>query len=602
MIFFLPLTFLLWLFAFRGFLTGELGFTSDAVSYYNHIKFYIDSLAQGVFPLWDPLWSNGVPNDFFLRRFGAYNPLFLIILIFNKIGIPYLFSYLSFLAIYYFIGMVGFYKLAQRLFQNNIAAFTAYLLLMFSSVGTRLFDSYLLLIIVPGIWFFYCLVGFAQTQKKHYFLGVTFAFMVLATTYIPFYFLIIFGMFLFWFSIFYSKNLITFFKNFTVFFKNNKILVVICVLAAILSFLPGLLFMQESSSGSIALPQRNFTSSESHQLSVGLETITSWGILEDITYSIPFLKDITTFKFAVLYVPPFALVILLLGLFSGMTKRLVFLFVWGISLFVMFSPHAPVYHFLHKYVFFFKYFRNLHFFLWFALVPIFVLFVAEQMRGLCRGKPIRLVLFLLTILIAAHPLYTYHYLNKNSAKAPKAYQYDKPYLKFSFINSRPSLALYYATPWYQKLVQDTDPEILSKYLQYKFIVYDQAWTRSKEADFKIDGIEGKILFENTAEFQVTHYDGNSIKIKTNFSEEKFLVYNDNFHPKWQAFINGKKMEILRTHIAFKGLHIPAGKNEVYLRYGSVGEYMWNYFLLLVFYGMFLSYIFLWVRDSRYVQK
>jgi len=386
--FLFPLSFLIWLLCFRQFFTGELAFFSDAKSYYNHIQFFIKNLAHGVFPLWDTTWNCGLPNEFFLRRFGAFNPAFLLILIPYKMGFPFLFSYLFFLAIYYFIGMLGFYGLAQRVLGDQRAAFAAYLLLMFSSLGTRLFDSYILLIIVPLVWFFYCLVAFfqdssqfcgfperaqtnvllghcarpgnpqnweapffqeeSQGRQRHYFLGITFTSMILFSTYIPFYFLMIFFTFLICYAALYFKQLRLIGRNVIQFAKNNKVLVGLCVMAMILSALPGVLFMQESTRGELAVPFRHSASSEGNQIGVGLQTITSWGMLEDIVFSAAFHKDVRLFNFAVLYIPLFAYVVLFFGIFTSMTKKLFFFFMWGIGVFIMFSPYTSVYHFLYK--------------------------------------------------------------------------------------------------------------------------------------------------------------------------------------------------------------------------------------------------------------
>jgi len=142
-------SFLVWIFCFREFLLHQYSLISDSYSYYNHIKFYIDNLAHGIYPLWDTNWSDGIINEFFLRRIGSYNPFFLLILIFKTLGLPHILSYFSFLTIYYFIGMIGFFMLANCFFRDTRVAFTAYLLLMFSSLGTRLFDSYILYMTIP---------------------------------------------------------------------------------------------------------------------------------------------------------------------------------------------------------------------------------------------------------------------------------------------------------------------------------------------------------------------------------------------------------------------------------------------------------------------
>jgi len=194
------LSFALWIFSFRGFLAGELTLTGDAIAYFEHMKFYLDQISRLVYPLWDFTRNWGVPVELFLRRIGSFNPLFFLIIFLDKLGLAYETSYLLFLAGYYFLGMVGFYLLAKRFFNNTSAAFSAYLLLMFSSLGTKIFDSYIILTFVPTVWFFFFLVAFVQAQEKRFFLGITFTTMILLTTYIPFYFLTIFLFFIFCFK------------------------------------------------------------------------------------------------------------------------------------------------------------------------------------------------------------------------------------------------------------------------------------------------------------------------------------------------------------------------------------------------------------------
>ena len=136
---------------------GELAIQDDAITYYDHIKFFVDNMKHGVYPLWDPTWNGGVPNEFFLRRMGDFNPFFFLIVFLNKLGFSYHISYFSFVTAYFFLGLFGFFKLAQLMFNNTFSAFTAYLLLAFSSFVVLLFNSFLVLLLTPTIWFFYFL-------------------------------------------------------------------------------------------------------------------------------------------------------------------------------------------------------------------------------------------------------------------------------------------------------------------------------------------------------------------------------------------------------------------------------------------------------------
>ena len=195
--------------------------------------------------------------------------------------------------------------------------------------------------------------------------------------------------------------------------------------------------------------------------------------------------------------------------------------------------------------------------------------------------------------------------------------------------------LYYVSRWHDILRRGLKPDVFRKYMYHKWIVYDtveyvdddlgdgesidelrwqktferieKAFEQNKNIAFlslkdknrkhtskQTQGVSLPVCLEssipnrppgcvygsqppihiekNSLEFQVLDYDVNSISVQTNFSVEKFLVYNDNFHSRWQAFMDGKKVDLFRANIAFKGVWVPAGEHTLKLRYGSVGRY------------------------------
>ena len=75
-----------WLFTFRDYFTGRTTLFSDATSYFDHTRFFLENLKKGVFPLWDYFWNHGSSNEFFLRRLGAYNPIYLWMLVLKSVG------------------------------------------------------------------------------------------------------------------------------------------------------------------------------------------------------------------------------------------------------------------------------------------------------------------------------------------------------------------------------------------------------------------------------------------------------------------------------------------------------------------------------------
>jgi len=375
------LTVLVWIFCFRVFLLREAPLISDAVSFYDHLKFYIDNISIGVYPLWDPLWSCGSPNEFFLRRIGPFNPLLLLLAIPYKLGLSYWAVFASFITFYYFLGMVGFYKLALEVLKDKKSALLAFVLLTFSSLGTRVFDSYIMMFMTPTIWFFYFLLVFGRTMQKYALAGLVFCVMLLMTTYIPFYFFVIALTFALFFLLVFPKESRDFLFHLIQFIRRNPWFFLLCLAAVAMSFIPGFMFFKQAGQGTFAMPLRHFNAGTQNVLSVESDVATYWAIPEDLLFSLFYLEDLRLFDFAVFYVPVLSLLFLVLGLFTHTNRKLAFMFIWGFFLFLMGSPYlVPVYDFLHRHVFFFKYFRNLHFFLWLVILPLLILFVVEQLR------------------------------------------------------------------------------------------------------------------------------------------------------------------------------------------------------------------------------
>lgn len=382
--FLIPLAFLLWTCALWNFLSGRVALSSDAISYYEHTKFFIDQIGRGQFPLWDPYWSGGVPNDFFLRRIGPYNPFLLIPLVLNKLGISFFSAYMVFQAGYFFFGMTGFYCLARKLLKDESAAFLALLLLTFSALGTRMFDSYMLLITIPVIWFFYFLVAFFIEPRRSHAAGLTVAMMFLLTTYIPLFFLIILLSFIGLYALIFWRDLPGRIVALAAFIGRNRRFSALCAAAIIIALIPGLSFFGDAGKGGIAIPGRHYNTEAKHVLVVEPQLLSPWSMMEEFFFSF-YYSDLTRVAFAIVYVPLFALLVLGAGVFSRLTRLFVLLFMWGTCLLLFSMPIGfPLYNFCYQHFGFVKYFRNLHFLLWFAGMPIFVMLVGESWSALAE--------------------------------------------------------------------------------------------------------------------------------------------------------------------------------------------------------------------------
>lgn len=687
--------------------------TSDAVAYYEHNTFFIEQIVRGVYPLWEPGRDNGVPIELYLRRIGSYNPFILMPLLFRAVGVEKLQSYLLFIVIYYFLGMVGFYKLAKVIFNDRLTAFFSYLILMFSSLGTRLFDSYILFTIIPLIWFFYFLVDFGKQPQKHSFFGLIFTLMILFTTYVPFFFINIFITFLLMFCVFYFTSLKDILSRVFTFIKENKLVFILGVLALGISFTPGILLFQQMSRGEIVVPMRGNKSTDTNALSVAIETVTSWGMEEDLVYALSF-RDLRKFKFAIIYLPFFSYLILFLGSMTFINRKKIFFLLWTFGLLLMFSHYLPMYTFLNKHVFYFKYFRNLHFFLWMIILPVFVLFLGSLFQSLVNMKMKSLkikilwigfvlivhgiffyyfmekysitstrltvifsfLLFLglilmrneekkenilktgiilvsLFLVICVQPGEVYYYLSQNYSSPGKVkYRYDHGVYTFirlpskeskekrinnrflgknnslnSFVSVRENPEMYMGVKWGYLLFQNLNRFTLDNYMSNQLMAYDQVELLDENPlDLEILGkkfaqLENKafvsnpeavenimsnlsardiqpfveIIEEGSPFLKITDFDVNDLRATTNFPNEKFLVYNTNFHHDWQAYIDGKKVRIYRSNFAFIGFMVPGGEHQVHLLFAPKWKHFLNWFLLVLFQGMLWGVLIFWFR-------
>jgi len=121
--FFLILSFVVWMAVFSIFFSGEIKLQGDAQAYYEHFEFYVQNISRGVYPMWERTRQEGVSIQLFMRRIGEFNPLYWLLIIPFKCGIPFEAVYLSFLALYFFFGCMGFYVLARQLWKQASLAF-----------------------------------------------------------------------------------------------------------------------------------------------------------------------------------------------------------------------------------------------------------------------------------------------------------------------------------------------------------------------------------------------------------------------------------------------------------------------------------------------
>jgi len=374
-----------WGFCFRHFFLGHLPLFEDAISYADHIRFYTDNLSHGVYPLWDPTWCDGAPNDFFLRRIGDANPLLFLIVLLKWFGVSSSTAYLIFLGVYYFLAGWAFYLIARLLLVDRFFAFMAYVLLLFSSWGSEIFYNYIIIIFLPIIWFFYFLLSFSRKAQRAYFLGICFCAGMIVTTYIPFFFLTIMVVFSFLCALFYWHELSDFLKRSLGFFIKNKVFTILCICFLLISCIPGLLFYKESKSGDFVLPGRHSGADSSSAIAVGLDNVASGDIISH-GYFDRILDNHTHLDMGDIYLPYVFFLILLTSTFARAYKLIFFLLfnILAIALITVTSA-AGVHRFLYEHVIIFKFIRNIYYFFWLAILPMGILLSVAAFKSLLES-------------------------------------------------------------------------------------------------------------------------------------------------------------------------------------------------------------------------
>ncbi len=76
----------------------------------------------------------------------------------------------------------------------------------------------------------------------------------------------------------------------------------------------------------------------------------------------------------------------------------------------------------------------------------------------------------------------------------------------------------------------------------------------------------------TSTVTVTGYEPTDVRIQVNASSPGFLVLTDTYYPGWNAYVDGKKAEILRADYAFRAVHLGPGTHAVEFKYQPLSFY------------------------------
>ena len=218
-------------------------------------------------------------------------------------------------------------------------------------------------------------------------LGLTFALMVIATTYLPFYFLVIVTVFCVLFVVLYPREgrsvLVRGWRS----LRTHKRAAVLCLFSLAFSLIPGVVWYLEAKDSQYVIAFRNEGAPDPHKASMSIETINLSGIsgpinLRDLVGDL----DISGKDDIYFYVSIFVYLAIVLSVLSRGNRFLTLLFGLGLSIFmIIVTSAAPVHQFCMT--MFISSGCSGICFSFYTSDPVIVLFAVEQLRIFLAQQP-----------------------------------------------------------------------------------------------------------------------------------------------------------------------------------------------------------------------
>jgi hypothetical protein len=103
---------------------------------------------------------------------------------------------------------------------------------------------------------------------------------------------------------------------------------------------------------------------------------------------------------------------------------------------------------------------------------------------------------------------------------------------------------------------------------------NQALSVVKEAGFDprketvVEGLDSGWTNAGTGQnsVRVVSYENNRVELEVNAPRRSFLASSETLYPGWKATVNSRPAQILPTNVAFRGIPLEAGANDVVMTY------------------------------------
>ncbi len=383
-----------WLFIAHDFINLTIPLNMDTNTIYGVTKYYMNNLANGVVPLWEPFINLGRPF-YALVICNLFNPFTYLVLILHFIGVNYAQGFIAYMIVYMLFGVLGFYFLVKTVTQSRALGYLGALSLLFSTFSISIFTQFTFVeMITPAIWFFYFAIRFVKEQRVVSFLGLTASAMMIAGAYLPFYFATVAATIALCAGILYVKQVPMCFGNIGLWLWHHKLLTAACVCAVGISLAPLAVYKHVDAAGDVVAPGRHcqYTTAQecyertmSNQGGMIYEEIDRSGILaERFDFASLFVhQDKTSYgSDSIWLISPLIILLCLGGAFQRVSKEgLVILMSIVVIASIALAKSGVLHPFVYAHIPFFKFFRNLFFFgAW--LVPMVILLAMIQLKSM----------------------------------------------------------------------------------------------------------------------------------------------------------------------------------------------------------------------------
>ncbi|MEO0153187.1 MAG: YfhO family protein [candidate division WOR-3 bacterium] len=131
---------------------------------------------------------------------------------------------------------------------------------------------------------------------------------------------------------------------------------------------------------------------------------------------------------------------------------------------------------------------------------------------------------------------------------------------------------------YKKVYDDGVYEIYENLNYYPLFYFVHNYKVSNNPVLDVRNFDGKLVFENEPDekinydgqnkisFSVLKYSENYIKLKVDLEKPSYLIFSNNYHHQWKAYVNNKEKKVYRVNYTQMAIALTQGSYIVELKY------------------------------------